>query len=62
MQTVTRMQDGALGVSDVALSLPAVVDAHGAGQVLAPALDEAEREALAASAAVLREAYSQVAG
>jgi L-lactate dehydrogenase len=46
----------------VALSLPALVGAGGAVQVLEPAMDAAEREALAASAAVLARAFTTLAG
>jgi L-lactate dehydrogenase len=54
--TVSRVQTGVLGLSDVALSLPAIVGRHGATQVLTPELDAAEREALERSASVLRAA------
>jgi L-lactate dehydrogenase len=55
--TVSRVQAGALGLRDVALSLPAIVGRQGAAQVLTPELDGAEREALESSARVLRAAY-----
>jgi len=58
---VSRVQDGAAGIRGVALSLPALVGAGGAVQVLVPAMDAAEREALATSAAVLQQAYASVA-
>jgi len=44
----------------VALSLPALVGAGGAVQVMAPGMDEAEREALAASGAVLARAFASL--
>jgi L-lactate dehydrogenase len=54
--TVSRVQTGAAGLRDVALSLPAVVGARGAVQVIAPDLNDDERARLERSAAVLREA------
>lgn len=59
--TVSRVQEGAFGLRDVALSLPTVVGRDGATAVLEPDLDAAEAEGLARSAAVLREAYDGVA-
>jgi len=59
--TVTRVQTGALGLRGVALSLPTVVSAEGAVQVLEPAMDAQERVALEKSAEVLREAIASVA-
>jgi L-lactate dehydrogenase len=59
--TVSRLQDGDPALSDVALSLPAVVSRGGAGVVIAPALDEAELAALQHSAGVLRQAWAGVA-
>lgn len=57
---VSRMQTGACGVTGVALSLPALVGAGGALDVVEPAMDTAERQALAASAAVLAKAYTSI--
>lgn len=51
---VSRVQPG----SGVALSLPALVGAGGAQQVAPPAMDAAERAALAASTDVLQKAYA----
>lgn len=59
--TVTRVQTGALGLFGVALSLPTVVSAAGAVQVLEPAMDAQERAALEKSADVLRAAIASVA-
>ena len=59
--TVSRVQSGALGLGDVALSLPAVVDSRGATEVLAPELDGPEKDGLARSAEVLRQAISSIA-
>ena len=58
---VSRVQTGAAGVRGVALSLPALVGAAGAGPVVEPAMDAAEREALSASAAVLAAAFDALA-
>lgn len=52
--TVSRVQDGTLGLKDLALSLPAIVGASGATQVVEPELSQEERNALEHSAAVLR--------
>nr|WP_315238649.1 L-lactate dehydrogenase [uncultured Albidiferax sp.] len=59
--TVTRVQTGALGLLGVALSLPTIVSAQGAVQVLEPAMDAQERAALEQSAQVLRAAMASVA-
>ena len=58
--TVSRVQQGALGHHDVALSLPTVVGHDGGATVIAPAMDEAERAALARSAQVLRQAMASL--
>ena len=58
--TVSRCQEGACGLSDVALSLPAVVGSGGAEQVLEPAMTAVEREGLARSAEALRRAFAEV--
>jgi L-lactate dehydrogenase len=54
--TVSRVQDGALGMRDLALSLPAIVSAAGASMVVEPQLSADERSSLDHSAKVLREA------
>ena len=59
--TVSRVQDGALGLTDVALSLPTIVGAQGATQVIDPELSRGERDKLDASAAVLRQAIASIA-
>ena len=56
--TVSRIQDGPLGLHGVALSLPTLVGIEGGVQVLEPAMIEAEREALNHSADVLRHALA----
>jgi L-lactate dehydrogenase len=58
--TVSSVQDSIEELSDVALSLPTIVDKNGAVQVIQPPLDEVERAALARSAQVLREALASV--
>lgn len=59
--TVSRVQQGALGIEGVALSLPTVISRDGAREVLEPEMNDAEREALARSADVLRAARSNLA-
>lgn len=54
--TLARVQQGACGLRDVALSLPVVLGADGATTVVEPEMDPTERAALDRSAAVLREA------
>lgn len=57
--TVSRMQEGAFGLRDVALSLPTVVGAQGASQVLEPEMTSDERQLLEHSADVLRRAATE---
>lgn len=54
--TVSRVQEGACGLEGVALSLPAIVGAAGAAEVLEPEMTAGERAALGRSADVLRAA------
>jgi L-lactate dehydrogenase len=59
--TVSRVQEGnTLELSDVALSLPTIVGTDGATEVVVPEMDDAEREALARSASVLRRALGSI--
>jgi len=58
--TVSRVQDGVLGLRDVALSLPAIVGADGAAEVVEPEMSADERERLQRSANVLRRAASEL--
>ncbi|HEX7978709.1 MAG TPA: L-lactate dehydrogenase [Gemmatimonadaceae bacterium] len=60
--TVSRVQTGALGLHDVALSLPTIVDANGAVDVVSPRMNAAEHEALEHSADVLRNAIASLRG
>jgi L-lactate dehydrogenase len=59
--TISRLQSGALGLEDVALSLPTIVSLEGATQVLEPALDADERARLEHSSSMLRKAAESVA-
>ena len=58
--SVSTALDGALGLGDVALSLPSVVGRDGVELVLPPALAAAERAALEQSAARLRETSARL--
>lgn len=58
---VSRRQEGALGLHEVALSLPVVVGAGGAEQVIEPNLDAEERQALLRSADLLRVKLAELA-
>ena len=54
--TVSLVQNGALGLRNVALSLPAVVGGGGVYEVLEPEISDDERQRLEHSANVLRRA------
>lgn len=58
--TVSRVQDGTLGLRDVALSLPTVVGRDGAAEVLTPELSDEEQTQLNRSVVVLRQAIESV--
>lgn len=58
--TVSRVQDGTLGIRDVALSLPTIVGANGGGDVIAPELSDGERHALERSAGILKDAIASL--
>lgn len=60
--TVSRVQEKAFGLQGVALSLPTVVSAEGAIEVIEPKLCRDERERLEQSADVLRRAFNQLSG
>lgn len=53
--TISRVQTGALGVEDIALSLPTIISTEGATEVLEPQLDDAERQRFEHSVSALRE-------
>jgi L-lactate dehydrogenase len=54
--TVSRIQEGAFGLTQVALSLPAVVGTQGAAEVLEPEISADEQQRLHHSADMLRKA------
>jgi L-lactate dehydrogenase len=58
--TVSRVQQGANGVHGIALSLPAIVGAGGAADVLTLEMDDEEHDALSRSAGVLSAALADV--
>jgi L-lactate dehydrogenase len=58
--TVSRVQTGALGLREVALSLPTIIGSEGAMQVIEPDFDSEERAAFERSAEVLRHAIASV--
>lgn len=58
--SVSRLQEGACGLRDVCISLPAIVGRGGATQVLDPGMDDNERAALVKSAETLRSAYASI--
>jgi L-lactate dehydrogenase len=58
--TVARVQEGALGLNGVALSLPTVLSPAGAEHVLEPEMTDAERSDLLHSAEVLRGAAASL--
>lgn len=58
--TVSRVQEGTLGFRNVALSLPAVVGAKGAVEVIDPEMDETELAGLRNSAGVLQKAWESL--
>src|SRR5829696_2602640 len=58
--TVSRVQTGTLGLRDIALSLPTVVDIAGAVDVIPPKMDDDERQGLERSAEVLRKAIESL--
>lgn len=58
--TVSRVLPASIGLGEVALSLPAVVSAEGATEIVLPGMDDGERAALERSAGVLRTALESV--
>ena len=58
--TVSRVQRGAFGLEGLALSLPAIVGADGATDVLEPHLDDEEATRLQSSAKILRDAIASL--
>lgn len=58
--TVSRIQDGASGLHGVAFSMPTIVSAEGAIEILAPDMLPDERKRLDQSAEILQKAYGQI--
>lgn len=58
--TVSRVQEGILGLHDVALSLPVVVGREGATDVVEPPMSAEEHEQLMRSAQILQKAIASV--
>lgn len=58
--TVSRVQQGVYGLKDVALSLPTIVGADGATEVLEPQMNEQELQALQQSAEVIKKAIGSL--
>lgn len=59
---VSSVQSGALGISDIALSLPTVVGRKGVVKVMEPAVSAEEKAALIKSADTLKETLAAVKG
>jgi L-lactate dehydrogenase len=57
---VSAVQEGRLGIQDIALSLPTRVGRGGVLEILEPAVNEGEREALHASAESLKSVLAQI--
>ena len=57
--TISRVQEGAVGIRDVAISLPTIVGSEGAVEVIEPEMGPEAREGLEASVEVLRRAYQE---
>jgi L-lactate dehydrogenase len=58
--TVSRVQDGALGIREVAISLPAVVGRQGVTEIIEPEMSPDEKAGLERSVDVLRHAAAQL--
>jgi len=58
--TVSTLIDGQYGISDVCLSLPAVINSVGVDRMICPRLTEAEQAALRSSAEVIKNIQHQV--
>lgn len=58
--SVSTLMDGRYGISDVCLSLPAVIGSNGIVKEVSPKLTEAEVEKLQASAKALRSVIDQI--
>ncbi len=60
LMPVSSVQDGKMGIKDVALSLPTRVVRSGVGDIIEPSVTDAEREGLMASAASLSAVWKQI--
>ncbi|MEE4310600.1 MAG: L-lactate dehydrogenase [candidate division KSB1 bacterium] len=60
--TISTRLDGEFGLSDVCLSVPAIVSGNGVERIIESTLPEAEARSLASSAAVLRNAIEELDG
>lgn len=58
--TVSRVQEGACGIREVAISLPAVVGRQGVAQVIEPEMSPDEQVGLDRSVGILRHAATQL--
>lgn len=58
--TISRLQKGALGLENIALSLPTIIGVEGAIEVLEPEMDPDEHNQLEHSASILRKATESV--
>jgi L-lactate dehydrogenase len=58
--TVSRVQDGALGVRGIAISLPGVVGRQGVTEIIEPDISADEKAGLEQSVGILREAAAQL--
>ena len=58
--TVSRVQEGACGIRDIAISLPAVVGRQGVAQVIEPQMSPDEQVGLERSVNVLRHPATQL--
>jgi L-lactate dehydrogenase len=61
MLPVSSLQTGAMGMKDVCLSLPTIVGSNGVHRVIEPACTDAEKSALLASEAALKQVWEKVA-
>ncbi|MGI8922946.1 MAG: malate dehydrogenase [Fimbriimonadales bacterium] len=61
MLPVSSMQNGALGISGICLSLPTIVGRKGVHSVISPAVSDIERELLLKSQSSLKEVWDKVA-
>jgi L-lactate dehydrogenase len=60
--TVSRVQEGACGITEVAISLPAVVGREGVMAIIEPEMNPDEKAGLERSADILRHAAAQLDG